>query len=269
MMKKEIREIIRIAVPLLGITAIGFLLPLLQVPLTKIVHFLFVRVYPVLTGIKGEGEMVFPVFVFGLVLYGMANALGFGAFKYEYKDQAFEYMLALPFSPMQILDFKIRPRLMVLVGLTILYEVLSFIFLVPYAAAAGPLFFLFDPVFFPFWIIGLFFSGFFLGFFEQKNWMALVSLLTLMATLWLTLGISRLGIWHAFISGSRWVNGMCFATSLLLILFFLAIAFFRVYWRFDAKEPGIHSARFVIVALPSMVGLLLIGVTFLIIFPKA
>lgn len=269
MLKKEFADIIKPVLAILSVSLIVPFLALLEVSIYGIFRFLVVIVYKVLKAVNGNVYMLSFIFLFGFLIFWIANMLGFTAFKYEYKDRAFEYLLSFPVSRYRILQHKIVPRLIVLFSLVAIYEVLASFFLVSLRPLQGGLFFLFDLPFFPMWVLFFFLAGFFIGLFEQKNWIAVISITTFAAAICISLAIRSLilplvpsGNPGALHGGA--LSGISFGLGTFIILAVLGAAFFTVYKKFDMKSAGIHARRFTLFVFPPLV--LLIVVSFFILF---
>ena len=102
MWKKEFREIIKPVAAILSVSIIVPILALFNVPLGRTFNMIAVVIYHVFTGVYGNIYLLSFVFLLGILVLWAANMLGFGVFKYEYKDKAFEYLFAFPFSKYRI-----------------------------------------------------------------------------------------------------------------------------------------------------------------------
>jgi len=260
MLKKEFRDIMKPVLAILSILLIVPLLALLKLPLNDTFRFVTIRVYRIVTSVTGNVYLLSFIFLFGALIFWIANMSGFSTFKYEHKDRAFEYLLAFPLSRTRILQYKILTRLSVILTFVALYEVLAFLFLTGLRSVQGSLFFLFDPLFFPLWVVFIFLTGFFISLFEQKNWIAVISLIIFIATVVISLAIRILiisGSGAALRSSS--LNGTAATVAALIILGILAAAFFPVYRRFDVKSAHIHGRRFTLRVLPPLLLLIIFG----------
>lgn len=265
MLKKEFRDIIKPVLAILSVSLIVPLLALLKVSLHGTFYFLVTRVYKVLKSVNGDVYILSFVFLLGFLIFWTANMLGFAAFKYEHKDRAFEYLLSFPLSRYRILRHKFISRFIVLLSLTAIYEILAATFLIKLRPLQGSLFFLFDLPFFPLWVLFFFLAGFFIGLFEQKNWIAVISITTFMSTILVSLAIKTLlhpGDTAAFNISN--LNGTGFACGTFIIMAVLGAAFFSVYRKFDIKSPHIHARRFTLLALPPLI-FLIVGSIFILI----
>jgi hypothetical protein len=142
----------------------------------------------------------------------------------------------------------------------VIYEVLACLFLLELRAVQGSLFFLFDPLFFPVWVLFLFLTGFFISLFEQKNWIAVISLVMFMSTVIISAAIRSL-LSHGSggsLHGSC-LSGIAGASGAFIIMSILAAAFFSIYKKFDVKSPHIHSRRFTLLVLPALLLLAIAG----------
>jgi|GEM_PF-1415611 len=266
MLKKEFRDIIKPTLVRLGFLLIVPLLALFKVSLSGIFHFLLISV---LHMIKAPAENIYIssfIFLLGLIIFWTANHFGVYAFREEYRDWAFEYLLSFPFSKSRIFFYKFIPRVSILVVLVVVYEVLAFFYVIPMRDIQGALFFLIDPVFFPFWVVFFFMGGFFVGLFEQKNWIAVVTLTVFSSSILISLGMcTRIirSIEPKIIFGS-YFTGLSFTFGTLIILFVLAIAFFIVYRKFDLKSFALYARKFAFIVLPPLASLTLFSIYLLI-----
>lgn len=265
MIKKEFRDIIQFTLLLLACLLIVPLLVLFRISITGVVNFLVVSLFPILK--SGAGNMYMTGFTFhlGFIIFLIANHYGFHAFHSEHKDRAFEYLLSFPFSKYRILLYKLIPRIGILFLLTILYEALAFYYLIPLRSIQGGLFFLMDPVFFPFWVLFVLAAGFFVGLFEQKNWIAVVSLMVFLGFIFISLGIKT--IMPSVSSGMAqniYLNGLSFVLGTLVIMVVLGTCFLLVYRKFDMKSNSIFARRFAGFVLPLLTTLTALGIYLLI-----
>ena len=249
--------------PVLAILSILLIVPLLallKVSLNGAFYLLTIRIYRILRAVNGNIYLLSFLFLFGVLIFWIANMLGFSTFKYEHKDRAFEYLLAFPVSRYRILQYKIFTRFSVILVLVVIYEVLASLFLLELRPVQGSLFFLFDPLFFPIWVLFSFLAGFFVSLFEQKNWIAVISLGILIPTIVISLAIKVLlspgngGTIHG-----SYVSGIAAAIGALIIMGVLGAAFFPIYKKFDVKSPHIHARRFTLLVLPPLLLLTIAG----------
>jgi ABC-type transport system involved in multi-copper enzyme maturation permease subunit len=256
MIKKEFRDIIQFTLLLLTGLLIVPLLALFKVSITGIVNFLVISLFPILKSGAGNIYMTGFTFLLGFIIFLTANNYGFHAFRCEHKDRAFEYLLSFPFSKYRVLLYKLIPRVAILFLLTLLYEALAFYYLVPLRPIQGGLFFLIDPVFFPFWVLFILAAGFFVGLFEQKNWIAVVSLMVFLGFIFISLGIKT--IIRSISPGMAqniYLNGISFALGTLVIMVVLGTCFLLVYRKFDMKSNSIFARRFARFVLPLLASL--------------
>lgn len=256
MFKKEFRDILKPTLLRLGVLLIVPLLALFNVPVRKISLFLFAGVFSFIKGPAYHVDiyMVSFIFLFGIMIFFIANYCGSKAFRGEHRDRAFEYLLSFPFSKGRILLCKLVPRFTVVAVLTVVYEILAFRYLVPLEDIRGGLFFLVDPVFFPFWVLFFFMAGFFLGLFEQKNWIAVVTLNVFVAVIFISLGLCKsvLRAIEPEILTRSYFTGLSFLVGVFVILIVLGAAFFPVYKKFDMKSPGLYARRYSFFVLPPL-----------------
>ena len=105
-----------------------------------------------------------------------------------------------------------------------------------------------------------------MGLFEQKNWIAVVSLTVFYSSILISLGVcTRIirSIESKIIFGS-YFTGLSFIFGTLIILFVLGIAFFIVYRKFDMKSPLLYARRFAFIVLLPLVSLTLVSIYLLI-----
>ena len=255
MIRKEFRDIFQSTLVRLSFLAIIPLLALLKVSPWKIYHFFLGSMFRILNGYAEHIYVNSFTFLLAVTILWTANHYGTNAFRGEHRDRAFEYLLSFPFSKSRILVYKFVPRVSMLVLSTIVYEVLASYYVVPMRQIQGPLFFFIDPVFFPVWVLFFLVAGFFLGLFEQKNWIAVVTFLTFFSTILISLGICK-AILRAIDPGivdKSHFTGFSFLIGVMLVLVVLGTAFFTVYRKFDMKSPGLHARRFAFRVLPPLV----------------
>jgi len=264
MRKREFSTANKSTLKHMGFVLVIPLLYLLEISADVVFYIPFVKVYQLVTTMPEDPYLILFVLFLGIMVLVSAAMSGLSCFRQEHRDGAFEYLLSFPVSRKQILLNKLMPRLYILLAWGFVYEILALIFIIPLREIQGPLFFLMDPLFFPVCLIFMFASGFFLSLFEQKNWIAVISLMTLMAIVVFSL-TCRLFINLIFPSIDKYLrHGLSFTLATLIIIGLLSIPFIRVYKRFDAKSMAIHSKRFVLRTLPLMTILILIGLIYLI-----
>lgn len=253
MLKKEFRDIV---VPTLARLAVLGVIPILAVagaPLSMGFRLIFVRGFHFFTRSPENLLPVSLVLLLGILIFLAANFLGAKAFRCEHRDRAFEYLFALPLSRWQILRCKLLPRLAVLAVLTLIYEVLAFTVISPLRPIRGGLFFLIDPLFFPFWVIYIFLVGFFLSLFEQKNWIAVVLLSLFPATVLVSLAFrTMLESSRSVPVALRYLSGIAFGLGTWVVMAVLAAAFLLVYRKFTLKSPRLIARRFALLSLPPL-----------------
>jgi ABC-type transport system involved in multi-copper enzyme maturation permease subunit len=256
MFKKEFRDILKPTLLRLSVLLIVPLLALFKVPIRKISLFLFAGVFRFIKGPAYHVDiyMIGFIFLLGIMIFWIANFYGTNAFKGEHKDRAFEYLLSFPFSKSRILLYKLVPRFAVVVVLTAVYEIFAFRYLVPLEDIRGGLFFIVDPVFFPFWVLFFLMAGFFLGLFEQKNWIAVVTLSVFLAVIFISIGLCKsvLRAIEPEILYRSYFTGLSFLVGVFVILMVLGAAFFVVYRKFDMKSPGRYAQRYAFIVLPPL-----------------
>ena len=105
-----------------------------------------------------------------------------------------------------------------------------------------------------------------MGLFEQKNWIAVVTLTVFSSSILISLGVCKKiirSIEPTIISGS-YFTGLIFIFGILIILFLLGMAFFIVYRKFDMKSPALYARRYAFIVLPPLVSLILVSIYLLI-----
>jgi ABC-type transport system involved in multi-copper enzyme maturation permease subunit len=268
MFKKEFRDIFKPTLVRLSVLLIVPLFALFNVPIRKISLFLFASVFRFIKGPAYHVDiyMISFIFLFGIMIIFIANYYGTKAFRGEHKDRAFEYLLSFPFSKGRILLYKLVPRFVVVAVLTAVYEFVAFRYLVPLEDIRGGMFFLVDPVFFPFWVLFFFMAGFFLGLFEQKNWVAVVTLNVFLAAIFISIGLcsSVLRAIEPEILLRSYFTGLSFLMGIFVILIVLGAAFFLVYRKFDMKSPGLYARRYSFFVLPPLVAFTVLSIYLLI-----
>ncbi|MCP4220548.1 MAG: hypothetical protein GY765_38325 [bacterium] len=261
MIEKEFKDILKPTAMRLSFVAVVPLLAIFKVPVIGPLNW-FLRVLGISRGLVSDNPyIVILVFLAGLSVLMTANYCGTKAFHFEHTDKAFEYLFSMPLSKGQIFMKKAGPRLAVLGVLTILYELVAFAYFAPLRPTQGNLFFLFDPVFFPVWVLFIFFTGFFMGVFEQKNWLPIVTLCVLTSVVLVSLGAGTLlsggGV------GPLYLNGLSAVFGALAISLILALAFIPVFSKMDVKSHGLFARKFSLLVLPflflvSVLGIMLI-----------
>ncbi len=227
--------------------------------------FLVISVFHILEKPAADYFIVGYIFLLAAVISWTANYFGSNLFRAEYKDHAFEYMMSLPFSRYRLLLYKLIPRTAILFLLTAIYEIVAFIYVAPLAACRGEFFFLVDPQFFPFWVLFLLLSGVFVGLFEQKNWMALVTLIVFYSTVFLSLGSKALfRLLDKGMANNMNESGIALLGGTAIISIILGFGFFLVYRKFDARSLGMYSKRFAMYTLPPFLVLNVISIVLMV-----
>ena len=254
MILKEFRDILKFTFIPFILLLILLLLSFFRTMFNLLFKLLFINIFKVVNTNTKNDFMVFFIFMFGVIIYLIASQYGFGSFSFEHKDSALEYILSFPVSRNRLIMNKIIPRMILLGSLILLYEILGIIYIIPIRSIQGKLFFLFDPVFVPVCVLFIFFASFFLGLFEQKNWVAIVNLLTFISWILVSLGFRKIiSSTIPAISNKLYINGSGFTLGATMLLFILGISFFKIYKRFDAKSLNIHGKRFVLYVIPSLI----------------
>jgi hypothetical protein len=246
MLKKEFREIIIPAISRLGTMAL-FLLA------TRIV-------------IGSPLKISLYIMCYAYVILWIANCYGIGAFRHEYRDNAFEYLLSFPLSKCRIALNKLLPRVAVLVLLTAIYEVLAVIHLLPLLRSQSLQvdgFALFDPVFFPVWVVYFFGAGFSVGLFEWKSLRILIGFVPLLFTILISVGIKTL---FDSLSVSFFIfyflHGLSFVIGVVIAVGIMGGAFVSVYKKFDLKSSAFHRKKFILRSMPLLLLLTAISIVF-------
>jgi hypothetical protein len=206
------------------------------VPFFKFVH---IRIGPIILG-SHPGKEAFWISVIALMI--LAYTFGQSLFRLERKDGALEYLLTFPKSRWNIFAAKIWPRLSILFLMTLTLETCILIW--GTGDLAGGSFFavLIDPFYFPAWVLFLFLLGIGNSLFEQKNMMAVLSLLTLFA--WGFSAAAILPVFRSLFIGftpNRLLGFTLLFSALSIILIFI-IAFLFAYSRWDLFAP-VKQAR--------------------------
>ncbi len=249
MIKKEFREIIIPAISRLGITAFFLLV-------TSIVA-------------KSPLKIGLYIMCFAYVILWIANCYGIGAFKHEYRDNALEYLLSFPLSKCRIAVNKLLPRVVVLALLTAIYEVLTVVHLLPVLRSQSfqvDGFALFDPVFFPVWVVYFFAASFFVGLFEWKSLRILIGFVPLFLTIFISIGIKTLfDSLSVSFSTFYFLHGISFVIGVVIATGIMGAAFVSVYKKFDLKSSVFHRKKFILRSMPLLLLITAISIAFTII----
>lgn len=221
-----------------------------KLPIDSAFTFVTLKAYPVFSSPPEHISALFYILFFAGITMTTAGFLSMSSFRAEYIDSAFEYLFTFPISRNRIILNKLFPRIILLTCLLVIYEILAVFYIIPLRPIQGPMFFLIDPLFFPAAVIFLFLSGFFLGIYEQKNWGAVVSLITLISLVITTSGIKSL---LRQTGASQWepmlLTGLSFITASLLILAAIYLAAVSEFRRMDVRSLSLYTRRFAIRAL--------------------
>ncbi|MFC2156074.1 hypothetical protein ACFLRB_06265 [Acidobacteriota bacterium] len=236
MIKKELREIIIPAVLRLGIS---------QIPVLVLV------ILKTITG-SDIDILVATVCFFGVGIYWVANHYDIQAFNAEFKDQAFEYLLSLPYSKYRLLYNKLLPRVFVLLWLTFIYEGIVFAILLRPASSLLFVIFPFGPDFFLVGLIFFFFCGFCLGFIESRNRRAGLNFVLFIFFIVTTFGfiilLDTLGAAQEVYQVSWSV-----VYAALFIMVILTVSFFPLFKKFDLKRVNLYKKKILYRLLPPVV----------------
>lgn len=246
MLKKEFREIIIPALSRLATMALFLIITMIVIPSS-----LKISLY---------------VMCLAYVTFWIANCYGISAFKSEYRDNAFEYLLSFPLSKSRTFMNKILPRLAILTFLTVIYEVLAVIYIVPLfreqSFQVGG-FALFEPVFFPLWVVYFLFAGITVGLFDWKSMRILVGFVPLLLTIFISLGIKTLfDSFSIRFNPFCYLHGFSFAIGVLITIGIMGAAFVSVYRKFDLRAMTFHKKKFIFRSLPALLLLTAISIVF-------
>ncbi|MCK4766520.1 MAG: hypothetical protein KAW12_30275 [Candidatus Aminicenantes bacterium] len=202
------------------------------------------------------------------IIFWIANNFGLNAFKCEYKDNSFEYLLSFPLSKGRIFLYKFAPRAMVLIVLTIVYEVLASIYLMPVfnteSFQIGG-FAIFDPVFFPAWVFYFLAVSFAISLFDWKSLRIIIGLLPLLLTILVSLGIKTLlESFSIKFETYHYLHGVSFLFGAIIAAGILGAAFALVYKKFDLRGMTYHRKKFLSRALPPLLLLTAVSVTYMV-----
>jgi len=265
MQKMEWRNTLKPGLLCLALLVPGVIIDLLKVPVANFLNFVFVKAFNILNGAVDQPYLFLLLFSFALAILVAANVLGFNAFRKEHEDQAFEYLFTFPVSKKRILSVKLIPRLLTLGGLLAVYEATALVTVLDWRPIQGKLFFLMDPVFFPAVVLAVFFSGFLIGIFEQKDLVSVVTLVTFLALFAFPAGVSFLlqpifpDSW-----GLLYKNGISFVLGELLLLLIIGSSALSTFNKMDLRSLSSTGRTFARRALGPL-GILCLGVFFLII----
>ncbi|MFC2156073.1 hypothetical protein ACFLRB_06260 [Acidobacteriota bacterium] len=246
MLKKEFREIIIPAISRIGTMA------------------LFLLVISIVNGSPLKISLY--IICCAYVILWISNCYGIGAFRHEYRDNAFEYLLSFPLSKCRIAVNKLLPRVAVLVLLTAIYEVLAVIHLLPILRSQSfqvDSFALFDPLFFPIGVVYFFGAGFSVGLFEWKSLRILIGFLTLLFTIFISIGIKTLfDSLSVSFSIFYYLYGISFIIAVVIVTGIMGAAFVSVYKKFDLKPSQFHRKKFILRSLPLLLLITAISIAF-------
>jgi ABC-type transport system involved in multi-copper enzyme maturation permease subunit len=268
MLKMEWRNTLKAGIICLGLLIPGLFIALLKIPAAGLLNFVIVKAFNILNGGIEQPYLFLLLFLLSLTILVTANVLGFNAFRSEHEDQAFEYLFTFPVSKRRILADKLIPRLLTLGGLLSVHIVASLFFVQKLRPIQGKLFFLIDPVFFPVVVLVVFFSGFLIGIYEQKNLVSVVTLLSFLSLIALPSGVFVLlkpifpDSWELF-----YKNGLAFTVGALLLLFILGVSALSTFGRMDLRSLPSSSRTFAWRALWPL-GILCLGSFLLLILKK-
>lgn len=216
--------------------------------------------------INGPKGFIVSMWIVGMGILILANSYGMSLFKREYSDRAFEYLLTFPVSRAKILYWKSLPRLLFLVPLTLSFSIVVQLNIERFQPLTG-FFCVIDPIYFSVWVLFLFITGLFLGLFEQKNIMAMVTIATLYGIVLISFGVHKVlkSIIKLSIS-QRYLDGLSISIGCLIVLAILGIPFYSAYKKFDMKSASVHSSRYAWKVFPFLSGIIIASAIVLIIF---
>jgi len=268
MLKMEWRNALKPGILCLALLFPGLIVSLLKISVADFLNFALVKAFKILSGSVEQPYLFLLLFSFALAILVAANVLGFNAFRKEHEDQAFEYLFTLPVSRKRILTVKLVPRLLTLGGLLMIYEAAALLEVLKWRPIQGKLFFLIDPVFFPAVVLAVFFSGFLIGIFEQKDLVSVVTLLSFLALFAFPAGAAIL-LERIFPAswGLLYKNGLTFVLGELLLLMILSVSALPLFGKMDVRSLPSTSRTFARRALGPL-GILCLGVFLLMILKK-
>ncbi len=267
MWKKELRLLVK--------PTLGYLCILLAVPLLSLFKVRDFRIngVPFLAMVSGGtvsgggGYWSMFLFFFAVILMVIANHYGFSMFAPEHKDGAFEYMMTFPMSRRRLFWRKLAPRLTVLAGLLSVYLVSAVLTFGISPAEKGKFYMFVDPLFMPLWVLFLLLAGGMLSFFQQKNIMAVVTEVTILAVLFIPIGLyDVLDRFFPSLAAEPDMTSYCLAFGVLAILVILGSVFVPVYRRFDMRGMGYFGKKYALRVLPPLGILALAGLAMMIAF---
>lgn len=245
MLKMEWRNTLKTGIICLVLLLPGLFITLLKIPVTGFLNFVAVRVFHILNEGIEHPYLLLLFFLFSMTILVTANLLGFNAFRLEHEDKAFEYLFTFPVSKRQILTDKLIPRLLTLGVLLLIHEAASLFLVLKLRPIQGRLFFLIDPVFFPVVVLVFFFCGFFIGIYEQRNMVSVVTLLSFLSLVFLPSGIFVL---LKPIFPDSWTmlykNGASFTIGALLLILILGASALSTFVRMDLRSMSASSRTF-------------------------
>ena len=250
MLRNEVKATLKYGLRTLYLLILPIIAVVFKLPIDSAFNFITLKAFPVFSSPPEHIFALFFILFFSGMIMTTAGILSMSSFRAEHIDSAFEYLFTFPISRNRIILNKLLPRIILLTCLMLIYEILAVFYIIPLRSIQGPLFFLIDPLFFPVAVIFIFFSGFFLGIYEQKNWGAVVSLTTLYS-----LGITTSGIKSLLrhIGASQWepmmLTGLSFFAASLLILVAIYLAAVSEFRRMDVRSLSLYTRRFAIRAL--------------------
>ncbi len=238
MIKKEYRDILKRTLVLLSILSI---IPLI---------YIFDRI----KWKSNTDYMGIFIIAFGAIVFLIANRLAVEAFRTEHDDNSFEYLLTLPISKGMIVFKKLLPRLILVTPLAICYEILILSAKkIQFGRVIVSDFFIFRPENFPFFFILLMLFSFFTSLFGKKNFMGLLTVVSLIIFALTGFALKHLlGTIDVYFVQEN-LAGLSFLISLFIVDLIIGVTFFLVFKKFDVKSLNRHGEKFVLMALVPLI----------------
>jgi len=204
-----------------------------------------------------RGMLMSELIIFWVSVLWVANHLGIQTFRAEFRDKAFEYFLSLPFTRPRLLAFKLVPRLAVLAILVTIYEVCLFML----NPTGEKLIDIVHPVYYPIWVLLIFFFGFLLSFLESPNTRALGNFVIFFYFFMIDIGMITL-MSKLEIGLGNGIDAVPFMASGALILLIMGTAFFRIALKFDLRAPTCFARSYLRAVFIPLTVLALAGLVF-------
>ena len=108
MIYKEFRDILKPTLVGLSLLLVIPILAIFKVPIKGIFYFITISVYKIFNSPPENVYVLSFILLLGITIFWIGNiSLGSHIFHTEYKDNAFEYLLASPYTKSQILFYKV------------------------------------------------------------------------------------------------------------------------------------------------------------------